>query len=854
MSIRRSVTVSLLALVALVGSLLVVSPADATPGSTTQVSLRADGTKVDGYSSLPSISADGSTVVFFAGSGVVAGVTGNHLYARDRDASTTELVDVLPDGTPASAGSVGEVDISSTGRYVVFTTFWFDGCRPSRDDDRQCLDVFRRDLRTDTTELVSVTPGGIRGDADSFDPSISGDGQRVAFTSFATDLGPADVQRDRDVYVRDLGAGTTILASVATDGTQANDVSADADISADGRSVGFLSVATNLGDRNPTEFAEDVYVHDLDSGATTTLLPPGRSAASYDPSLSADGRIVSFSTQDSLVPEDPADGGWSVYVIDRTTGVITAAGADQLTYQDRPQTSDDGRFVLFRGAGEPTLPGRSGVFVLDVATGHIELESVAADGSDTGDPADSGFHSISGDGRFVAFWSASGKFVPGDAPGTEDIFVHDRALPADSVSGSGSASTGSGSGATVSDPVTTTVEGSPGAVSISELAPGDPAAPPPAGYAVLGQQVRITADPAVPPAYLTFTFELDASVVPAGETPADVDLLRNGTALAPCAGAEDIGPCVASRNVLASGDWRFVAHSPEASVWTVAQQAGPPPDATDPTVDLVRPADGASYDVGDVLTAAYTCADTGGSGLASCTGTQPDGGNVDTTTPGTRTFSVTATDGAGNTTTTTATYTVRPDTTPPAVTLTRPVDLATYQLGQAVTASFGCTDTGSGLASCVGTRPNGATIDTSSVGSKSFTVTGTDTAGNRTVRTVGYRVVWPLSGFTSPVDNPPVVNTLKAGGTVPVRFSLGGNRGSGVFAPGSPSTAQVACPTTAPTDEIEQLLTGHPALLTYANGSYTYAWETQKAWRSTCQRLTVRLADGQQLTALFRLR
>ena len=610
---------------------------------------------------------------------------------------------------------MGETDISASGRYVVFTTFWFDGCRPSRDDDRQCLDIFRRDLRTDTTELVSVTPGGSRGDADSFDPSISGDGQRVAFSSLATDLGPVDDQRDRDVYVRDLGAGTTVLASVATDGTQADSASVDADISADGSTVAFISGATNLGDGNPTEFAEDVYVHVLASGTTTTLLPMALSAASYDPSLSADGRVVSFMTQESLVPEDPADYGWSVYSIDRTTGVITAAGPDQFTYQDRPQTSDDGRFVLFRGAGEPTLPGRSGVFVLDLATGHVELESVAADGSDTGDSADSGFHSISGDGRFVAFSSASGKFVPGDSAGTDDAFVHDRALPAESASGTGSATTDSGSGATVTDPVTTAVEGSPGAVSITELTPGDPAAPSPDGYAVLGQQVRITADPAVPPAYLTFTFELDASAVPAEKSPADVDLLRNGTALAACAGADDVGPCVDSRSVLASGDWRFVAHSPHASLWAVAEQNGPPPDVTDPSVDLVRPADGATYDVGDSLTAAYTCTDTGGSGLASATGTQADGSTIDTTTPGTRTFSVTATDGAGNTTTAAATYTVRPDTTPPTVTLTRPVDLATYQLGQVVTASFGCTDTGSGLASCGGTRANGTAIDTSSV-------------------------------------------------------------------------------------------------------------------------------------------
>ena len=64
---------------------------------------------------------------------------------------------------------------------------------------------------------------------------------------------------------------------------------------------------------------------------------------------------------------------------------------------------------------------------------------------------------------------------------------------------------------------------------------------------MLGQQVQITADPATPPAFLTFTFDLDASVVPVNAGPGDVDVFRNGVALPTCASPTEVGPCVSSR-------------------------------------------------------------------------------------------------------------------------------------------------------------------------------------------------------------------------------------------------------------------------------------------------------------------
>ncbi len=184
-------------------------------------------------------------------------------------------------------------------------------------------------------------------------------------------------------------------------------------------------------------------------------------------------------------------------------------------------------------------------------------------------------------------------------------------------------------------------------------------------------------------------------------------------------------------------------------------------DTTDPSVNLVTPADGANYGLGAPVDADFSCADEQyGSGLASCVGDVADGAAIDTSTLGAHTFTVTATDNAGNTTVVTHDYNVIAsggDTTPPAVTLSSPVSGAVYHVGDVVVADYSCADSGSGVASCAGTVPDGANVDTASAGVKTFTVDAADNAGNPASASASYLVL---------ATSPTTMGPSKMGGLV----------------------------------------------------------------------------------------
>jgi hypothetical protein len=284
-------------------------------------------------------------------------------------------------------------------------------------------------------------------------------------------------------------------------------------------------------------------------------------------------------------------------------------------------------------------------------------------------------------------------------------------------------------------------------------------------------------------------------------------------------------------------------------------------DTTPPTVDLRSPVDGAVVTVGDRVEVDFSCDDEGGSELASCVGTVPDGGLVDTSMPGPRSVTVTARDNAGNETSVTHTVTVvtARDSTPPVIELRSPHDGATYVIRAEVRADYACADEegGSGLASCSGPVADGALVDTASVGPREFTVVAADRAGNISSATVRYRVLYDFEGFLWPVRNRPRVNWWPAGVPVPIRFGLGGNLGLDVVEKGWPQVAEVDCDFK---DEAER---GEPAeQLRWIKGllyfkrkqRYLFLWKTERDWAGSCRQFILKLKDGTVKRADFKFR
>jgi hypothetical protein len=115
----------------------------------------------------------------------------------------------------------------------------------------------------------------------------------------------------------------------------------------------------------------------------------------------------------------------------------------------------------------------------------------------------------------------------------------------------------------------------------------------------------------------------------------------------------------------------------------------------------------------------------------------------------------------------------------------------------------------------------------------------------------------PWAGFFQPVDNPgpieDVVNRAKAGVGVPVKFSLGGDRGLAIFKPGYPKFTYVACDAST-TDAPLDATTASPGGLSYdaTSGQYTYVWKTDKAWAGSCGTFDLGLVDRTDHHALFR--
>ena len=213
-------------------------------------------------------------------------------------------------------------------------------------------------------------------------------------------------------------------------------------------------------------------------------------------------------------------------------------------------------------------------------------------------------------------------------------------------------------------------------------------------------------------------------------------------------------------------------------------------DAVDPKIAIDTPSADKVYVVGAKANAAYSCSDAGGSGLASCAGTVASGAALDTSTPGQKSFDVTARSLAGRTATAHVVYSVI--SAAPEVNVSSPADGAVYGRGATVLAAYNCT-----LAlqapSCDGPVASGTPIDTSALGHHTFTVLAANPQGAQTTRTVGYDVV-DQTPPTIHVDAPLDATVLRRGQAVRSAFTCADD--TQVASCAGPATLDTATPGT----------------------------------------------------------
>jgi len=444
------------------GTLNDVFVRDRLTGVTTLVSINSAGTASgNAVSFLGVISANGTHVVFrsqatdLVASPVVTG-TNNQCYARNLVTNTTTLVSINSAGTDAGDAGTGSCDVPTVNaNRVAFTATASDLVGT---DTNGMQDVFVRDLIAGTTTLVSVNSGGAdSGNATSYVPTISNDGNRIAFLSEATDLVPGFVDGNGpgfgglDAYVRDLGAGTTTLVSINSAGTASANVGVGSpSISGDGNFVAFSSTASDLV-ATDTNGAFDIFVRNLMAGATDLVTinsagtDSGNGAAAGGAALSPDGRFVAFVSAATDLVAGFVDGNGpgifdvDVFVRDRMTATTTlasinsagtASGNDSSSLVTPYGVSADGSVVVFGSLASDLVPTdtngglapASDVFVRNLTAGTTTLASVNSTGTDSGNGG-SFVAQISDDGSTVVFGSSASNLVATDTNGSGDVFA-----------------------------------------------------------------------------------------------------------------------------------------------------------------------------------------------------------------------------------------------------------------------------------------------------------------------------------------------------------------------------------------------------------------------------------------------
>ena len=357
---------------------------------------------------------------------IVSGCTASDLLVS---ACSTFIQSSIAPPSTAIGAVEGASSVSADGRYVAFAA-------------GTTAQIFRRDLLTGVTSLVSHSPDGALGNDSSYTPAISADGRYVAFASDALNLQVVEkITFNTEIFRWDANTDTVLRLEIGIDGLEANGDAWSPSISDDGNRIAFLSDADNFLVSPPYlnyALMADVFVIDVTTATTiiasrTPLIisPPDGADSAV---ISGDGNFVVYETADPLATYDTnqasdiyrrelATNNWE-WVTRRPLGGPSTAGATQ------PAISRDGAFIAFTSisaefdSNTSDITPTQDIFVRDMSTTGISRVSVAPNGLILN--GDSYTPLISASGAKVAYLTDATNAVPSDNAGIADLIVRDR--------------------------------------------------------------------------------------------------------------------------------------------------------------------------------------------------------------------------------------------------------------------------------------------------------------------------------------------------------------------------------------------------------------------------------------------
>ena len=416
---------------------------------------------------VPALSADGAVIAFDSANLLNDNRKLNDdVFAANPATNSTELISAhdpaLASQTPDGISGLTTLSVSTNGRFVAYFS---DADNLSPNDTNGYRDVFVRDMVLGTNLLVSADSNGVfSADGISTEPSISGDGSYVAFTSSADNLVPGDTNNAPDVFVRDLLAGVTMLVSISPDGvTFGNADSYSPQISTDGSYVLFHSKATNLAAGGFGSGVENLFVRDLALGTNYALTTNGV----YFGTMTPDGHLV------ALTGKFPGAGGsglqlhiWSsqnktniyvnstfaaygiasiapggkklafvagnpspssLYVVDLASNKILSIGLPgKFSPHSGLQFSRSGVLLAY-AENTNNFSYMQNVFLHNFENGTDDLvsQNFCSTGAATGGLGGSDSPVLSPDGRFIAYHSTATNLVSQDFNNAADVFIYD---------------------------------------------------------------------------------------------------------------------------------------------------------------------------------------------------------------------------------------------------------------------------------------------------------------------------------------------------------------------------------------------------------------------------------------------